>query len=191
MLPALRIINISPKKLILTCYIQIASPNYVNAIYDGDGKAFGTAGPSGSAELKAFFQNYFQTAGQNYTATQFDGRSDYEAFLDEGIPVGGTFTGAEDNKTAEEVLMFGGEAGIPYDSCYHKACDTVSNLNMDAFVLHTRGIAEAVATYANSWVGFPKREVASTATKNIARARRSSEGHEHVGGGCAHSYSWI
>ncbi|XP_014551666.1 hypothetical protein COCVIDRAFT_42049 [Bipolaris victoriae FI3] len=111
---------------------MIASPNYVNAIYDGDGKAFGTAGPS--------------AAGQNYTAAQFDGRSDYEAFLNEGIP------------TAEEVVMFGGEAGSPYDSCYHTACDTVNNLNMDALVLRTMGIVEAVAMYAISWAGFPKRE---------------------------------
>lgn len=54
--------------------------------------------------------------------------------------------------------MFGGEAGSPYDSCYHTACDTVNNLNMDALVLRTMGVAEAVAMYAISWAGFPKRE---------------------------------
>ncbi|EUC40479.1 hypothetical protein COCMIDRAFT_30597 [Bipolaris oryzae ATCC 44560] len=54
----------------------IASPNYVNAIYDSDSKDFGTSGPSGSAELKALFQEYFQAAGRNYTATQFNGRCD-------------------------------------------------------------------------------------------------------------------
>lgn len=44
---------------------------------------------------KHYPKKYFQAAGQNYTAAQFDGRSDYEAFLNEGIPVGGTFTGAK------------------------------------------------------------------------------------------------
>ncbi|EUC29069.1 hypothetical protein COCCADRAFT_40512 [Bipolaris zeicola 26-R-13] len=130
---------------------MIASPNYVNAIYDGDGKAFGTAGPSGSAELQALSQKILSSC----------------CWRD--------LYWCKNNKTAEEVVMFGGEAGSPYDSCYHTACDTVNNLNMDALVLRTMGVAEAVAI---------------TVKKNVARARRSSEGHEHVGG-CAHSYSWI
>ena len=169
--------------------MQIASPNYVNAIYDGDGKVFGTPGPDGSAELQKFYQGYFQSVGQNYTATAFDGRSDYQAFLDAGIPVGGTFTGAEKNKTAEEVVAFGGKAGVPYDSCYHKACDTIDNLNMDAFMLHTKGIAHAVATYATSWDGFPKRAASSSAKRDVVKVRRSSDGHG--AGGCAHSYSFM
>ncbi|USP72803.1 uncharacterized protein yc1106_00077 [Curvularia clavata] len=165
---------------------MIASPNYVNAIYDGDGKVFGTPGPTGSAELQNFYQNYFKAAGKNFTATAFDGRSDYQPFLDADIPCGGTFTGAEQNKTAEEVVMFGGKAGVPYDSCYHQACDTVDNLNMDAFMLHTKGIAEAVATFATSWDGFPQRAATSTAKRNVVKVR-SSDGHG-IAGGCSHNY---
>jgi Zn-dependent M28 family amino/carboxypeptidase len=91
---------------------MIASPNYVHAIYDGDGSAFNLTGPAGSAEFEAFLEKFFTSAGQNFTATEFNGRSDYGPFLDVGIPAGGTFTGAEEIKTEEEAALFGGEAGI-------------------------------------------------------------------------------
>jgi aminopeptidase Y len=153
-------------------WIQIASPNYVNAIYDGDGSAFNLSGPAGSAEIEAFFENYFSGAGANFTATAFDGRSDYGPFLDVGIPSGGLFTGAEENKTEEEALLFGGTAGIALDQCYHAACDNVTNLNLEAFELHGKAIADSVATYALSWEGFPARN--TTATKrSVAKPRRT------------------
>jgi Zn-dependent M28 family amino/carboxypeptidase len=153
---------------------MIASPNYVNAIYDGDGSAFNETGPAGSAEIEAFFQKYFESAGQNHTATEFDGRSDYLAFIENGIPGGGTFTGAEKLKTEEEALMFGGEAGVALDINYHGAGDTVANLNMTAFVLHTKAIAASVATYATSFKSLPpksleKRNVAATMGRSRMR----------------------
>lgn len=52
--------------------------------------------------------------------SEFSGRSDYAAFIENGIPSGGLFTGAEVLKTEEEVEMFGGEAGVAYDVNYHK-----------------------------------------------------------------------
>jgi Zn-dependent M28 family amino/carboxypeptidase len=153
---------------------QIASPNYVNAIYDGDGSAFNISGPPGSDEIETFFEDYFTGVGQNFTATAFDGRSDYGPFLDVGIPSGGLFTGAEENKTAEEALMFGGTAGIALDHCYHQACDNVTNLDLDAFETHAKGIAAAVATYSLSWEGFPARN--TTATKrSVVKPRRTVE----------------
>jgi Zn-dependent M28 family amino/carboxypeptidase len=153
---------------------QIASPNYVNAIYDGDGSAFNLSGPAGSAEIEALFEDYFASVGQNSTATAFDGRSDYGPFLDVGIPAGGLFTGAEENKTAEEALMFGGTAGVALDQCYHQACDNVTNLALDAFETHAQAIAAAVATYALSWEGFPARN--TTATKrSVVKPRRTTE----------------
>src|SRR5690606_3181563 len=38
---------------------MVGSPNAVNFIYDGDGDAFGEAGPEGSAEIEATFQEWF------------------------------------------------------------------------------------------------------------------------------------
>lgn len=42
----------------------------------------------------------------------FNGRSDYGPFIENGIPAGGLETGAEVIKTAEERTMFGGLAGM-------------------------------------------------------------------------------
>ncbi|KAJ4289717.1 hypothetical protein N0V90_011047 [Kalmusia sp. IMI 367209] len=139
---------------------MIASPNYVHAIYDGDGSSFNSSGPTGSAEIEHFFERYFASKGENYTATEFDGRSDYGAFLEVGIPSGGTFTGAEDIKTEEEAVQFGGIAGEPYDANYHQAGDDVSNLALDAFTLHAKGIAAAVAEYATSFKSLPPKDTA-------------------------------
>ena len=44
--------------------------------------------------------------------TAFDGRSDYGAFIDVGIPAGGLFTGAEGIKTAAQAAIYGGDAGV-------------------------------------------------------------------------------
>lgn len=157
--------------------LQIASPNYIHAIYDGDGSSFNLTGPSGSAELEAFLEEYFTDAGENFTSTAFDGRSDYGPFLDVGIPSGGTFTGAEELKTDEEAESFGGEAGVALDVCYHSACDDVSNLNLETFELHGKAIAAAVATYSSSWAGFPARNT-TLARRSTVRPRKSSSNNK-------------
>ncbi len=36
-------------------------------------------------------------------------------------------------------------------------CDDISNLAWDAFLVNTKLIAHSVATYANSFEGFPER----------------------------------
>lgn len=65
---------------------MIASPNYVYATFDGDGSEFNLTGPPGSAEVEHFYERWFDSNGLNHTATAFDGRSDYQAFADNGIP---------------------------------------------------------------------------------------------------------
>ncbi|KAK8152460.1 putative leucine aminopeptidase 2 [Phyllosticta citrichinensis] len=136
---------------------MIASPNFIYAIYDGDGSAFNISGPAGSAEAEALFENYFKDKGLPSQATEFDGRSDYGPFLDAGIPAGGLFTGAEQIKTAEEATKYGGQAGVATDANYHAAGDTTDNLNATAFLVNAQGIAHAVATYGRSFDSLPAR----------------------------------
>jgi Zn-dependent M28 family amino/carboxypeptidase len=129
----------------------------VNFVYDGDGDAFGTEGPEGSAEIEALFTEYFAGQGIPTAPTAFDGRSDYFAFINAGIPAGGLFTGAEGVKTAEEAALFGGTSGEPYDPCYHQACDTIDNV--DDVVLGKMGDAVAHAVFTlgevqTKWLGF-------------------------------------
>ena len=109
---------------------MIGSPNFGRFIYDGDGSAFGLRGPNGSEMIEAVFEQFFRSANLASEPTAFDGRSDYDAFIDNGIPAGGLFTGAEDAKTAAQVKLYGGLAtfdGSPvaFDPCYHQACDSL------------------------------------------------------------------
>lgn len=112
---------------------MMASPNYARFVYDGDGSDFpGNEGPTGSDVIEALFTNYWAGRGLASETIPFDGRSDYVAFTDVGIPAGGIFAGAEGVKTAEQAAKYGGTAGVPYDPCYHQACDTLANLNHQA-----------------------------------------------------------
>jgi Zn-dependent M28 family amino/carboxypeptidase len=113
---------------------MMASPNYARFVYDGNGSDFpGDEGPTGSDIIEALFTNYWASRGLASETIPFDGRSDYVAFTDVGIPSGGIFAGAEVEKTPEQVVKYGGEAGVPFDKCYHQACDTLANLNLQAF----------------------------------------------------------
>ena len=124
---------------------MLGSPNYARLVYDGDGSETPAAGPAGSAGIEKIFTDYFATQDLPTAATAFDGRSDYGPFIEAGIPAGGLFSGAEEIKTADDVDLFGGTAGVAYDECYHQACDTVANLNEDA--LFELGDAAAHATF--------------------------------------------
>lgn len=136
---------------------MLASPNYKLGIYDSDGAAFGNAGPPGSAEAMYLFRDWFVDQGLNWTAMEFGGRSDYQAFISAGIPASGLDTGAEKFKTPKEVEMFGGQAGVPFDPNYHGPGDTMDNLSHDAFLINSRAVAHAIGTYGRSFDGFPER----------------------------------
>lgn len=125
---------------------MIGSVNPVRFVYDGDGDAFGTAGPEGSAEIEKLFTDYFASQGLATAPTEFDGRSDYFAFIEAGIPAGGLFTGAEGLKTDEEAAIFGGTAGEAYDPCYHQACDDIANVDLVVLEEMADATAHAVHT---------------------------------------------
>lgn len=134
-------------------YDMMAGPNFAYQIYN----ATNAANPVGSEELRDLYVDFYESHGLGYTFIPFDGRSDYDAFIKNGIPGGGIATGAEVIKTPEEEELFGGKAGIPFDPCYHQLCDGVDNLNVTAWEVSTKLIAHSVATYAESLDGFPKR----------------------------------
>jgi carboxypeptidase Q len=168
---------------------MIASPNYANMIYDGDGSSFNVSGPPGSAQIEALFEDFYADQDLPFTATAFDGRSDYGPFLDVGIPSGGLFTGAEDIKTEEEAKLFGGEAGVAYDINYHGAGDNMTNLALDAFGLNSNATAFAVATYAVSLDDIPTRNTtlapAEVESRKSFRQQRNADKHKHAA--CGHA----
>ena len=125
---------------------MIGSPNYGLFIYDGDGSGFGLVGPDGSDDIEALFERYYAERGIPSEPTAFSGRSDYQAFINNGIPSGGLFTGAEVPKTPEQVEKWGGTAGIAYDPCYHSACDTIDNLSHEALDINSDAVAYRYVT---------------------------------------------
>jgi Zn-dependent M28 family amino/carboxypeptidase len=129
---------------------MIGSPNYVRFIYDGDGSAFGLAGPEGSAAIEALYEDLYDARGLAHEPTEISFRSDYAAFFEAGIPFGGLFTGAEGIKTPAQEAVCGGTAGQQYDPCYHAACDTFANVALDVLDLNSDAVASSTLTYAMS-----------------------------------------
>ncbi len=127
---------------------MVGSPNYGLFIYDGDGSGFGLVGPDGSDEIEALFEQYYVERGVPSEPTAFSGRSDYQAFINNGIPSGGLFTGAEVPKTAAQAAKWGGTAGIAFDPCYHSACDTIDNVDPVAIDINSDAIAYTVFKFA-------------------------------------------
>jgi Zn-dependent M28 family amino/carboxypeptidase len=131
---------------------MVGSPNYVFFVYDGDNSDGVGAGPGpeGSAQIEKKFEEFYNSRSVPFKGTDFDGRSDYQAFILNGIPAGGLFTGAEGIKTAAEVLLWGGTAGQQYDPCYHQACDTFANNSDEALGTNSDAIAYVTLSYAMS-----------------------------------------
>ncbi|WHM38711.1 M28 family metallopeptidase [Streptomyces sp. BPTC-684] len=129
---------------------MIASPNPAEFVYDGDDSDHVGAGPGpdGSAQIERLLNGYLDKKHVPHWGKDFDGRSDYGPFIEQGIPAGGTFTGAEGIKTEEQAAKVGGQAGQPYDANYHAAGDTLKNIDRTYFDLNIDVIAHAVGTYA-------------------------------------------
>jgi Zn-dependent M28 family amino/carboxypeptidase len=131
---------------------MVGSPNYIFMVYDADESTFEAPVPvpAGSIAIEDVFESFYTLLGEPYDDSEFSGRSDYQAFIENGIPAGGLFTGAEEVKTAEQAAIWGGTAGAQFDPCYHEACDTFANNNNHALDVNSDAIAYAVLTFAYS-----------------------------------------
>jgi Zn-dependent M28 family amino/carboxypeptidase len=135
-------------------YDMVGSPNYIFMVYDADESTFpapeGVPIPAGSPAIEDLYEAYYTWIGEPYDDTEFSGRSDYQAFIENDIPSGGLFTGAEVLKTAEQQAIWGGIAGEQFDQCYHEACDTFDNVDLHALEVNSDLIAFAQLTFAYS-----------------------------------------
>jgi Zn-dependent M28 family amino/carboxypeptidase len=85
--------------------------------------------------------------GLNAEPTDTGGASDHYSFELAGIPTGGVFSGIEP-LTPDEAQAFGGEAGLDADPCYHLACDTRSNVDVQTSALLGMAIADVLEDLA-------------------------------------------
>ena len=135
-------------------YDMIGSPNYFFGVYDADESTFpapaGVPIPPGSEAIEDVYESYYTLVGEPYDDSEFSGRSDYQAFIQNGIPAAGLFTGAEVRKTAAQQAIWGGTTGAQFDPCYHLACDDYDNIDLHAFEVNSDLVAFAQLTFAYS-----------------------------------------
>ncbi|MDT7763760.1 MAG: hypothetical protein QOC63_3180, partial [Mycobacterium sp.] len=138
---------------------MLGSPNPGYFTYDGDQSTPPNANagvprvPEGAAGIERTLVAYLRGAGKPPEDTSFDGRSDYDSFTLSGVPTGGIFSGAEENKSIEQAKHWGGQADEPFDPNYHKATDTLDHVDRTALEIIGRGVAYAVGFYAQDQGG--------------------------------------
>jgi Zn-dependent M28 family amino/carboxypeptidase len=128
---------------------MVGSPNYGLFVLDGDASLPGSVpAPAGSGDIERVFKQYYAERDIPARDAAFTGRSDYQAFINNGIPSGGLSTGSDGIKTPEQVALWGGVAGEQYDQCYHQACDDIDNVNQTALRINADAIAYAMYLFA-------------------------------------------
>ena len=106
--------------------------------------------PAGSIAIEDTFETYYSTVGVPYDDTQFSGRSDYQAFINKGIPSSGLFTGAEVLKTRSRRRSGVARPARPSTSATTRPATPSTTSNTDAVDVNVDAIAFAVLTYAYS-----------------------------------------
>src|SRR5262245_13643923 len=118
---------------------MVGSPNFGRFVHDsavtGDGLAAVVR-----RELLADFSEHNLTVEERAGGSG----SDDDSFSQKGIPIIALHTGAYGPKSEIEAKLFGGVAAAPYDPCYHKACDTIENINPDVLEQITRAFVRAL-----------------------------------------------
>ncbi|AZM92938.1 M28 family peptidase [Streptomyces sp. W1SF4] len=94
-----------------------------------------------AAPLKAYWTSLNLAPEEN---TEGQGRSDDYSFQQAGIPTSGYAAGASARKTSAQAAKWGGTANAAYDSCYHSACDTPSNISATVLDRSADGVAYAI-----------------------------------------------
>ncbi|WP_190394457.1 M28 family peptidase [Nocardiopsis quinghaiensis] len=130
---------------------MIGSHNYARFVLDGGMELPGSVqAPSGSGAIAKVFSDYFAAQDQVSEPGVLSGRSDYQAFMEAGIPSGGLFSGADGVKSEEQVEWYGGTAGDQFDPYYHTAEDTLDKVNWDSVADLSAAGAHGVEFFAES-----------------------------------------
>lgn len=146
---------------------MIGSPNPGYFTHDGDQSTAPGRDeappriPEGTAGIERVLVEYLASSGKVAQDTPFDNRSDYTWFTLAGIPAGGLFSGAEEDKSPQQAELWGGTANAPFAPTYHQDTDTLDNVSREALGINGGGVAYAVGFYAtdlNGRNGMPARE---------------------------------
>ncbi|CAF4156226.1 unnamed protein product [Rotaria sordida] len=174
-------------------YDMLGSPNYMFGIYDARTANNNTPAHAlpGSHKITNLYREWFIRQNLPWNNTDFSGRSDYGPFLAKGIVAGGLFSGADDMKSLDERNYYdkmlgqglGGIAGAIHDPCYHRACDSIQNINVFAFEKMVQAAAYVLEYLARQddlqkWL-YP--EGRSLGVKNQQSQRKYNSINEYFG----------
>jgi Zn-dependent M28 family amino/carboxypeptidase len=153
---------------------MLGSPNPGYFTYDGDQSVRPNDNdgvpprvPEGSAGIERTLVAYLTGAGKPPEDTSFNGRSDYDAFTQSGVPAGGIYSGAEEKKSVQQAQRWGGQANEPFDPNYHKATDTLDHVDRTALEINGGGAAYAVGLYAQDQGGRNGVPVRDDRTRHV------------------------
>jgi len=133
---------------------MVGSTNFVRYI-QGPARLGDESAAMARREILAYFQEHHLPIEEREAVRT---GTDDASFSQKGIPTLGLYTGAGGQKSESQAALFGGEAGRPYDSCYHRACDTIANINRDVLEENTRAVVRALTA-----VAMPASRSSSTA----------------------------
>lgn len=142
-------------------YDMVGSPNPGYFVYDDN--------PAGNGARDAMTA-YYTSKGIPWEYIDVQGRSDHASFRSRGIPTTGMYSGGEVVKTSAQAQKWGGTAGAAFDACYHRACDTISNINTTALDRNLDMIGHMVWLYADKNFGTTTPPTTPPGTNLLANA---------------------
>jgi hypothetical protein len=80
-----------PRSAVLPTAGDAGSPNFARFVYNASSGAAPPPTWKGNLYIQSLFTDYFDSKGLDYVMDEFDGRSDYEGFIEAGVPAGGAF----------------------------------------------------------------------------------------------------
>ncbi len=105
---------------------MLGSPNYVRFVYDGDGSEPDTPA-SGSAQIETLFDDYFASQGLADRADRVRRPLRLRPVPRRRRPRRRAVQRRRGrSRRRSRPPIYGGTAGEPYDSCYHQACDDIT-----------------------------------------------------------------
>jgi len=119
---------------------MVGSPNSVRYVYADDFAA------PGSAEISQSLLDALSASGHPGLGVT-SGGSDHIPFVQAGVPTGGLFSGIAP-LGEEEAELFGGQAGVPADACYHLACDAAANVDVGNAQIMGQAVADILEELA-------------------------------------------
>ncbi|MGK5442462.1 M28 family peptidase [Micromonospora sp. URMC 105] len=123
-----------------------------------------------AAPLKAYWDSLGLQPEEN---VEGQGRSDDYSFQQGGIPTSGYAAGASARKTSAQATKWGGTANSAYDPCYHRSCDTSSNVSATVLNRNADGIAYAIWQLAVG-TGTPTNDFSVSVSPTSASVARGA-----------------